>query len=169
MPIGLGLGLQFAGGAPPPGAPSPNANLLLWSEEFQQAAWTTDGVVTANNAADPLGDSTADTVAFVADGVLQQASATAATTGSNASSPIVLTTSWVRYSVSGTFDGNAYIFSLYLKGAVGGEEFLLIISRGGGVLVCSVLESLSAAATVRAWGAKLETPSLTDYIKREGV
>lgn len=169
MPIGLGLGLQFAGGASGSGAPSPNPNLLLWSEEFQQAAWTTDGAVTANNAVDPLGDSTADTVVFVADGVLQQVSATAATTGSNSSAPIVLTTSWVRYSVSGTFDGSAHVFSLYLKGAVGGEEFLLIISRSGGVLACSVLESQSAAATVRAWGAKLETPTLTDYVKREGV
>jgi hypothetical protein len=136
--------------------PTTNPNLLLWTEELDNAIWQTDSAITPDNAIDPLSGSTADTISFLADGFVSQVSSTAATTGVSGNNGVILTTSWVRYEVTSTFDGLSYVFSVYLRGASGGEEVRLNLSRAGGFLKCFLIENASAPATVRAWGAQLE-------------
>lgn len=169
--IGLGLGLGVSGGsqggAP---APEPNPNLLLWSEEFQQATWTkSSATITADAGDAPLGGSVADRVALTGLGNVSQVSGVAATTGAGAFASANLSTAWQRFSVSGTFDDAVYVFSVYLREeAVAGLEVQLRLERSGGFLACR-LRDLGDEPTFLAWGAKLETPDLTTYVKREGT
>lgn len=168
MPIGLGLGLQFASGAPAAAAPPPNPNLLLWSEEMQQAAWVKTGVTVTADAGSPSW-STADQVAFSGGAtVLAQTSGVAATAGVTAFSDIEVTTEEVRYSVTGTFDGASYVLSVHMADPVGGRLIRLQLHRVGGFLMAS-LRNIGDSPTLLVVGWKLETPDLTDYVKREGT
>lgn len=158
---------SVSGGA----ASSPNPNLLLWSEELQRAEWTAVGDVSLTQDAgiDPNGGMTADELSFGSIGaVFGQTSGIAASTGSAAISTVTLTSSYSRASVSGTFDGVVYFASVYLvepSGAGSDIQFRLEIS--GGFLRVS-LRDAGDDPTLRAWGWKLETPTLTDYVKTEG-
>lgn len=169
--IGIGLGFGVSGGsqggAP---APEPNPNLLLWSEEFQQSEWAkTSATVTADAGDAPLGGSVADRIALTSFGNVSQVSTVAATVGSTSVSSAILSTAWQRFSVSGTFDGTAYVFSVYLREEVAaGLEVRLRIERSGSFLACR-LQDLGDEPIFLAWGAKLETPDLTTYVKREGT
>lgn len=152
-------------------APAGNPNLLLWTEEFQQAAWTTDSTVTADAGLDPLGGSTADQIALISGGSILQTSTTAAATGATASTAVTPTTSWVRYSISGAFNSLDYTLSVYMKGALGVEEIGMRIARVGGFLQAQFIELTDAgAATILLWGAQLEQAAAASaYQKREGT
>ena len=147
----------------------PNPNLLLWSEEMQQATWSkTSCTATADAGADPLSGATADEVVFAATGVLAQ-TAFAATTGATVFLNHTLSSGWVRYSLTGTFDGTAYVLSVWINEPSGSNsELRLQMHRVGGVVVCS-LRNTGDDPTVLVWGWKLETPDLTAYVKREGT
>jgi len=150
--------------APPPaaGPGEPNPNLLRWSEKFDESAtWVpTNATVTPNVGTDP----TADRVAFGANGALRQTTAIAVSTGDVAL--VIIATDGTRQSVSGVFDGTTYVFSLTASN--GGAEFRARLDRAGGFLRVSVEDS-GDEATFDLAKAKLETPDLTDYIKREGT
>lgn len=166
-PSAVGIGESPTGGA----APEPNPNLLLWSEEFQQAAWVKTGVaVVADTVTDPLAGSTADALAFDPEGSVQQSSSAAAAAGATANETKSATGSWQRFSVSGTFDGSPYTFSIYAKDSTG-VSLVMSISRAGGVLVATVRNPDDVAGFgLDLWGAKLEqSATATAYVKREGT
>lgn len=159
------------GGAAP--SPDPNANLLLWSEEMQRAAWvqTGDVTVSANAGLNPGSDeTTADDLLFGAINARHsQTTGIAATTGAAVVLNITLTGAYVRRSLTGTFDGTAYYLSLYIFEPSGdGSDIQLRLEIVGGFLVAS-LRDTGDDPTVRVWGWKLETPTLTAYVKREGT
>jgi hypothetical protein len=173
---GSALGVGISPGDSPPTAEAPaepNPNLLLWSEEMQQAVWTVGAgtvLVTADGGLNPTGDeTTADLLAFGGTGsVIGQTSATAAATGAAALSTLSLTGGYSRHSLSGTFDGVVYFLSVNLQEPLGGgSELQLRLERSGGFLRGG-LRDLGDSPTVLAWGWKLETPDLTAYVKREG-
>lgn len=159
------------GGALATGAPAePNPNLLLWSEEAQQAVWTKSNVTVTADIGD-LDRPTADELAYAgAAAIITQLSATAATTGALVSTTANLTSAWQRFSVSGTFDGIVYVASVYLREPSGaGNALSLRISRSAGFLLVGLRDNLGGAPTVYADAWKLETPDLTAYVKREGT
>ena len=159
---------RSTGPAMPEGEPNPN--LLLWSEEMQQATWSkTSCTATANVGTDPLGGATADEVAFAATGVLAQTTI-AATAGATAQVLISLADSWAtRHTLTGVFDGITYLLSVWVREpSGGGAELRLQMHRVGGFVVCS-LRNTGDDPTVLVWGWKLETPDLTAYVKREGT
>ena len=163
-----GTGISAGGIIPSAASPDePNPNLLLWSEEADQAAtWIATGVtVTANQANDPLGAPTADLLTFAAGGTLRQVTPVAATTG--AAVFAIINTDSPRPNVTGTFDDVVYVFSFHPIGG-DGTVMRLRIDRSGGFLRVSV-EDVGDEATVNAAWFKLETPDLTDYVKREGA
>ena len=160
-------------GAPAASSPSANPNLLLWSEEMQQAAWTQTGDVTvsANAGLNPAGDeNTGDDLSFGAVNARHgQTTSIAATTGAAVFLNITLTGSYAPKSLSGTFDGTTYYLSLYIfEPSAGGSDIQLRLEIVGGFLTAS-LRDTGDDPVVRVWGWKLETPTLTDYVKREGA
>lgn len=171
LALQVGLGEVSAAAAPA----GPNPNLLLWTEEFDNAAWSkTSTVVAADQDSGPSGPAnTADEV--LSTGVaaaVRQVSGTAAASGSAATSATVLSTGlYVRGSVTGTFDGTAYTFSIYLKDAGNAAVpfALLRLDRSGGFLRCSVEDSVGDADYM-AWGAQLEAAaSASTYQHRGGT
>jgi hypothetical protein len=168
MPV-IGLDVNLAGGGGL-SAPAAAANLLRWTEEFDNAVWVTgSSTVTPDTTLNPAGtETTADTIVFASGDDISQVSSVLATTGSaglNAS----LGTSFLRYGVTTTMDGLPYTFSLYLKGLTGGEQIRLLLTRSGGFIVCKLIENLDlgSPATVFAWGAQLEaSASATTYQHR---
>lgn len=135
-----------------------NSNLLLFTEQLDNAVWTKASVtVTADAATDPLGGATADRIvgSSIASTVTQASSVSAAS-GSGAQ-VYALTTSWVRYSVTATFDVGQYTFSCWLKEASGGgsDYSLLLLVSGGKITVR--LRDGGDGVTLHAWGAKLES------------
>lgn len=167
MPMGLGLGVGLGGGVIPPSG-GPNPNLLLWTEEMQQATWSKTGVTVIADVGSPSWP-TADQVAFAAGAtVLAQTSGVAATAGATAFSDIEVTTAEVRRTVTGTFDGAVYVLSVHLSDPVGGYLIRLQLHRVGGFLMAS-LRNVGDNPTILVAGWKLETPDLTAYVKREGT
>lgn len=178
MVVGIGIGIPFSGsgaGVGPWAPPEPNPNLLLWSEQFQQAAWEKSLVtVTPDAVNDPLGALTADLL-----------------------DPDSSVRSIFQTSPEAVTPGATYTASLYvLAGPEPGGEAALRIEDGVGLTVStidptaswqrmSVTRTTDAGATllrvrilpdegagtaVYAWGAKLEEGSVaTAYVKREGV
>lgn len=172
MPFSMSIpgasGPVFSQGNPAFSAPgAPNPNLLHWSEEFDRAAtWVpTNATVTANAALDPWGGATADSVQFASGGKLRQTTTVAASTGASAFA--IVDTSQSRASVSGTFDGVVYVFSVHFQEG-DGTILRLRIERVGGFL-CVGPEDVGDEGLFHIAGAKLETPDLTAYAKREGV
>lgn len=173
--FGIGIGVSRFAAPPTPAAPNPN--LLLWSEEFQQATWSKSNVtVTADAETDPDGGATAD---------LLDATALAGR---------------AQQSVGGApAPGAVYTFSVYLKRGPGhsGGASLVVIWDGtdnvgilepivtpswqryavtgtlGGApteLTVRVFPDTEDGTAVYAWGAKLEEgPVVTSYVKREGT
>lgn len=169
----LGIGTGIGGPAPAAGGglDSPNPNLLLWSEEFQQAAWTGASAVSANSVADPLGGTTADRVTIASGGQHVQVTTVAAAAGASVFSPRTLSAGVpTRVSATGTFNGVAYVYSEYLA-SPDSADISLSIYRSGGFLVVGLTDTsdLGDPLVIDRWGAKLETPDLTDYVKREGT
>lgn len=136
------------------------ANLLLRSEQFDNAAWTknTGTTVTPNAVLAPDGTTTADAIVYDGSGLvgnyriyqtiaapalgapftasiwLRASSVIGAQLGNNlALTPITITSSWQRFTVSGVGDGSA-----------AGQ--LLLYSPAG----------VNTAFTVYAWGAQAE-------------
>lgn len=103
-------------------------NMLLWTEQFNNAAWTkqTGVTVTADNQTDPLGGTTADTIS----------------TGATAAQGV--------FSASGitTFNGAQFTFSVWLKAAANTPVTLRVNRSAGGI--GSDTESLSITVT-NAW------------------
>lgn len=169
MGLGLGLGLGLGSGAPAPAAGTPNPNLLLWSEEMQQAVWVKTGAtVTADFGLDPDNQMTADRLVFDPFGIVNQTTATAAATGVEASEAKLATTTLQQFLVNGTFDGTAYYLYCYAKTASGTADFILTLRRGGGFLQVEI-QDLGDGVTIQFSWWKLETPTLTAYVKREGT
>lgn len=168
MPLGLGLRPGFSGGVAPGSAPNPN--LLLWSEEFDRAVWAGALGVAANSVADPLGGSTADRVSLPSGGQHVQTTAIAATTGAGVFLGVTLAPGLVRLSASGVFDGVTYVYSEWLA-SPGGQDINLSIYRSGGFITAGLsdLSDLGDLLIIDRWGAKLEAPNLTTYVKREGT
>lgn len=159
------------GGAPVQVAGSPNPNLLLWSEAFDNPVWEAAFVtVTANAALDPdEQEMTADRLTFGLERSLLQNSGIAAATGDPVSATPVLTTSWVRHDLSGVFDGTTYAYSVYLREeTAGGRQVRILIKRLAGFLHAG-FEDIGDEVEILADWAKLETPDLTAYVKREGT
>lgn len=161
----------FASHAAGGGAASPNPNLLLWSEAFGNPVWVGASSVSANSVTDPLGGATADRVTIASGGGHIQATTVAATTGVGVFTSRTLAPGIpVRVSTSGTFDGVTYFYSEYLA-SPDSAEINLSIYRSAGFLMAGLIDlsDLGTPLVIDRWGAKLETPSLTDYVKREGT
>jgi hypothetical protein len=138
-------------------------NYLLWSEQFDNAAWTkeTNVTVTANNQTDPLGGNTADTIA----------------TGATAAQGVV------QSSLMNARAGYQVTFSVWLKAAAN-TGATIIVDRTGAADVASqvitvtnawqrftithnatwtgtnavraIIRITNAASSIFAWGAQLE-------------
>lgn len=165
---GPGVGV---GGSPPSGAASPNPNLLLWSQDFDNGIWTGALSVSANSVVDPMGGSTADRVSINSGGQHVQTTSIAATSGASIFSSRTLSPGVpTLYSASGTFDGITYVYSEYLA-SPSGQEINLSIYRSGGFIVVGLtdLSDLGDLLVIDRWGAKLETPNLTTYVRRDGT
>lgn len=162
------------------GSSQPNPNLLLWSEEFQQAAWTKTGVtVTADQVNDPNGELTADLV----------------------DANDILAARIDQAAPGAPVAGLTYTLSVYFKAgpdSLGGAGTLALVDDAGGSNVAAIESSLATewlrvAVSIEAqpgataltcrirpdeddgkslyvWGAKLEEgPVATAYVKREGT
>lgn len=170
---GLGIGLAVGLGSPPGGggAAAPNPNLLLWTEEFDNAAWVKTGAsIEADNTAGPISGTTADRINYSAPfGTVAQASGVAAATGSEAHLDIFdVATVWTRYEISGTFDGVAYVFSIYLKQTEAGIGGRIRIQRSGGFISGSA-EDIGDVGSCWTCCAQLEVGSTaTAYVRRGG-
>lgn len=154
------------------GSGAANPNLLLWTEEMDNAVWVKSGGVTvsADFANDPAGNLTADRVTSPAlDGAIAQISATAAAVGAAVTLDYALTSSWSRQEVVGSFDGLSYTFSVHLKAGDIGAAVRLQLDRSGGFLRVQVIDRADGLQ-VLIWGAQLEqSVSSTAYQKRSGV
>lgn len=170
MGLGVGLGAGLGSDGAASAAPAePNPNLLLWSEETQQAAWVKTGAaVTADFGLDLDGQMTADRVAFDPFGTITQTSATAVTTGADASEAKLATATLQRFSISGTFDGATYYLSCCAKTAAGTVDFGMTLRQSGGFLQVEA-QDFGDGGTIQFSWWKLETPTLTAYVKREGA
>ena len=168
--IGVGLSVGLAGAPQSGGAPAPNPNLLLWSEELQQAVWTaTDCTVTANQANDSQGQPTLDRLAFAELGSIGQTADVAATAGATVTASPEINATPQTYTVTGTFDSSPYTFSVELSAAVE-LQIQIAILRSGGFLRVLIRDLNGEAPTIFAGRAKLEqSATATAYIKREGV
>lgn len=155
LSLGAGLGSPRAGGGGT--APVVSPNLLAWTEAFDNVAWVKSVcTVDATGAMSPIGDETADEIISSGPASIRQLSATAATSGVDATAAITITPGWARYSVVGVFDALSFAFSIYIKKVIGGGSALrLRIGRSGGFLQCSVEDS-AGLGDYLAWGAQLE-------------
>src|ERR1051326_5210048 len=155
---------------------TPVANILQYSEQFDNAIWVKNSangpppaVITPNNQVDPLNGLTADTIAFPATSTGQWA---------------LLQQTFIDIA---TVAGNTYTFSIWLRAASPQVVQLCIEDTGGHVAVSSMVNvttawnrfsvsgtfpstglvgtpivffgtnGVMAAATVFAWGAQLES------------
>lgn len=163
-----GTGISAGGGISSAGPPEPNPNLLLWSEAMQQAAWVAvDATVTADQGQDELGATTADEIAFAVGGTVTQVTDIPAVAGANQGATFEAPAARERFSHSGTFDGTVYVYSAFLESATGGQ-FRLELLRSGGFLAVR-FRDIGDETVVLVSQVKLETPSLSAYVKREGT
>lgn len=154
------------------GPASPNANLLLWSEELDRAAvWVTAGgaTVTADQGQDELGATTADSVALAGGASLSQTTTVAAATGGPIVGAFVPGPTRTAFSFSGTFDGSTYFISGYQQDlSDSGLEVGVLVQRVGGFIQVRFRDTGDEPTALLSW-IKLETPTLTAYVKREGT
>lgn len=160
------LGLSPALGSAPASAPAgPNPNLLLWSEALDNTAWVKTNIGIGADA-DGAADEVTNTAAF---GSVRQTTTTAAAAGAQATNEVTPGASYVRYSVTGTFDGSPYTYSAELKDAGGGETARLVLKRAGGFLRPGI-ESDFADGDFLARYHQLEAgSSFTTYQRRDGT
>ncbi|HEY2332467.1 MAG TPA: hypothetical protein VGH94_11160 [Acidimicrobiales bacterium] len=140
--LGTGPGMGQAGGAAAfgPSAPTANPNLLLWTDDFSNAAWDkVQLLVTVDLATIPQTGQLADELQAL--NLNNRAGQTTTTGGTGADVTTVipfLLVGWNRYSVTGTFSTGTYTFSLYAKDAGGGGAYVLRIASAGGFLRCTI-------------------------------
>jgi len=168
-----GLGIGLAVGLGPPvlaagGGGGANPNLLLWSEDFTQAsAWAlVDGDIIATDQ-----DGTADEFASnLLNAAIRQTTTTVATTGGAATASASMTGLLVRYSVTGTFDGLPYTFSIQLKdtGLAAVPTVTLRIDRSGGFLRCSVEDAAGDGDFIVGYAQLEQAAAFTSYHFRGG-
>ena len=162
------LGLSPVLGSAPVSAPAgPNPNLLLWTDELDQASvWTaTNCSVVADQ------DGVADELVSTAPGsALRQVTMTAAAAGAAATATITPsgTAAFAHGEVSGTFDGVLYTFSGEFRDAGGGETVDMKIDRSGGFLRCSLEEPIGDGVYM-ARHLQLEVGPFTSYQHRGGT
>lgn len=144
-----------------------STNLLVRSEEFENASWTkTNCTITANTSADPIGTSTADGI--VADAVLGRHSVSQAVTLT--ATPYELST-WARKGASdflilenSTIANGACWFNL-ATGALGtrqaGVTEAIIEAWGGGLYRCAIRFVATVAAHTMVIGAASADNTLT--------
>lgn len=166
---GVGIGVGGSTGA----ELGPNPNLLLWTEAFDHAAWVrTSLAVAADFTTGPTGTATADNLTSSSPtAAIRQVSTTAASAGAAATANVNAMATWTRYSVTGSYDGLDYTFSVYMKDASGGgiPTLRLRLDRSGGFLRCSI-EDTGDELPYCAWGAQLEQASAPSaYQGREGA
>lgn len=169
-PASLGVGVSV-GRRQAVQDPGENPNLLLWTEEFQQATWAKTSATVAADYGDPSFDQADRVTNSSATSAVRQISATASSTGAAAVAVVSAQAAWARESVSGTFDGLAYTFSVYLKDESGGgvPGLRLRIDRSGGFLRCSI-EDTGDEGIYGVYGAQLEqAASASPYQRREGA
>ena len=133
--LGVAIGaIRAAGGG------AANPNLLLWTDEVDNAIWTKENAVVT-----PDQNGVADEIASTSvSAAVRQVSGTAATTGAAVTADVTPsgTASFNHGEVSGTFDGTVYTFSGSFKDAGGGEPVTMRIDRSGGFLRCSLEEPI---------------------------
>lgn len=164
---GLPVALMGGGG----GAPSANPNLLLWSEELDRSTWVKGvGVaVLANQGQDEQGGTTADLVTLTSGGTLTQISTIAVSVGGPYIGSTLGSSSRARSQVSGEFDGVPYVFSVFVEDPLDFQaEVGLVLFQSGG-FIAARLRDTGDAPSILISQAKLETPTLTAYVKREGT
>lgn len=163
----IDLSLGVAVGSAPAVASGVNPNLLTWTEEFNNAAWTKTAVtIDVDAITDPNAGSTAERANYDVESSLSQVTTTAATTGAAVATNKNVTTDWTRFNTEGTFDSLPYTLSVYLK-STAGVVLTMRLFRSGGFLVAA-FDNLddTEGRTIHIWGAKLEQGSLTDYVHR---
>jgi hypothetical protein len=151
---GLGLDVGAQRLAPSGGSGGVGANLLQWTEQFQNGVWVVGGIltVTPNAATGPLGGSTADLVAFLdPDSSTLLQTSVAAGTFTATTAQVSTTTLWDRYSVT----KGAFCFSVWLRSVLG-DPIALSLSTAGGLVRCGLFDSSGDNPSIFAWGAKLE-------------
>lgn len=163
--LAVGLGPPSAGGA---GGGGTNPNLLLWTENFENPVWTlTNGDIIALDQ-----DGTADEFASTgAAAAIRQASTTAAATGGPYTAGAAMGgSSLVRFSVSGSFGGLLYIFSVMLKdtGAAAVPSLTLRLDRSGGFIRCSIEDSVGDGDFLVGYAQLEQAASFTSYHSRGG-
>jgi len=159
----FGFGVKKHGG----GVPLANPNLLLWSESLEQAAWTPTSMVVTPDV-DGTGD---ELVSTGVNAALRQVTGVAAASG--AAVATVYTPSGTstpsRGSVTGTFDGLQYTFSIEGRDSGGGESYTLRLDRSGGFLRLSIEETVGDGVAI-FYRAQLEqAAAFTTYHFRGGV
>lgn len=165
MTLGLSTALSHA---PVVAAAGPTSNLLLWSEDLSQAAWMkTNATITQNVAG------TADeVVSSPAGGIVRQVTTIAASVGSAATATANMTGVFARFSVSGTFDGQAYTFSVDLEdmGVASTPQLRLRLDIFGGFLRVSLEDAFATDGDYLAARLQLEqAAAFTTYHARGGT
>lgn len=148
------------------GAPPSVVNLLLWSEGLDQAsAWVpTNMLVTAD--VDGTGDELDSTSVGSA---LRQVSGAVATIGAAVTASLTPHPSTpVRGSVTGTFDGLPYTFSIEGRDTGGGEVYTLRLDRSGGFLRASIEEPLGTGTAIFFRAQLEQAAAFTTYQFRGG-
>lgn len=165
--LGVGLGRVISAAV----EAEPNINLLLWSEALDDATWTkTSCSVTPQAAVDPGGMNTAEAMISAAPGAaLRQVTTTAAAAGAAVTAVLAFGFSYARGSVTGTFDGEVYTFSIYARdtGVALEPAVTLRIDRSGGFLRCSIEDPVGDGEYLLAW-AQLQVGAMTAYSPRGG-
>lgn len=168
--LGLGgpvLSQNSAGDTSPPPT---NTNLLLWTEELDNAVYVKTGATIEADYGDATYPS-ADQITFGPSGTVRQTSTTPAAAGDAVTALVTCDTTWERREVTGTFDGLPYVFHLDTIDRSGGgvPQVQLRIDRSGGFLRISV-EDLGDEAIVGIARLQLEQSALaTSYQQREGT
>jgi hypothetical protein len=166
-------------------------NLLLYSDQFQQATWSKVGVVTANATTAPDGTTTADSAATdgsnaqVAQGVVIASGATMVGSvylkpnGLNAVEIVLLAANNTTPYARATFNVETGVISVAVATANGGTNASAAIApAGNGWYRCSVtvtypattsagmrINAASATGAFYGWGAQLEAGAFaTSYI-----
>lgn len=163
MSIGVGVGTGL-GAATQVAAVPAIPNLLRSTNDLTAAVWlptTTDVVIVS--VSPPFGNDW-ELVSNAPSSALRQVSETAVVTGAAATQAIVITGAWVRYSVTGSYDGQDYTFSIYCRNLGGSTNLTLQIDRSGGLLRVSILDA-GGSADYAASAPQLEQASTaTDYV-----
>jgi hypothetical protein len=166
--LGAGLGSPSAGGGGGAVGP-PNPNLLLWSEDLDNASWAKTGCMVVANQGGTTG--TADEIISSAGtAAVRQVTSIAASSGSAATATTAFHAgSFGRDSVTGTFDGLPYTFSAESRDSGGGETYTLRLDVVGGFLRVSVEEPVGDGDALFQYFQLEQAAAFTTYHSRGGA